>query len=651
VNQPGGVLESESTVYAACAAALAIGLAFIFVRAPHPWGVEGFDHYHELALAVASGRPFPTMDVPWGYAYFLAAFYRLFGDHPAIPLTVQALLNAWVPLLVYRLALHWVERRTAVLAAVLSGLFSFNTVYASTQSSDAVCTVIVLAATLAFVRAAAAGRLRLYALAGALFGLASQFRPNLILVPLLLAGYAIAVDSRGPRRLAPAAALLASATLALTPWIVRNYRLTRMFIPASVHGGVQLWYGTLQVGPYLHSRAYNPRSAFESGVFDYTSLVDVPLVVTVRPFCAQEPPARVTLEYWTHRDPVHRTIDAVTEASIFRIELPPPAAPDAIYHVVTATLGDGSVESVPPDRLAQVYFVSRDHLGDMDVGGDLLDIFDLVRMMRHRAWNEPLQWSDKLAAAGFHGDDLEGVVVALAKRFGESAQEAAPAVTDFRSDDRSATMTLADGSTIAVPRGWRGRITDVDVSGGLAAALMPSTVQWQRVRESGTRPMVSNACIDADSIGINTDFYRAEPQRNARYTALALDNIAREPAEFALATLFRIGRLFVVWGSRDAATMQQFRSGRIVTGLATVASIAFVALFLSGGVLTWRRGDPVGLPLLLVVYVPATIAPMLTNMRYTVTVQPIMFVFVAAALIWPLARAQAAPPAPPARVP
>ena len=77
------------TVRAACLLSLAIGLLFVFVRAPHPWGWNGFDHYHELALALASGQPFPTMEVPWGYAYFLSAFYRLFGDRPWIPLLVQ----------------------------------------------------------------------------------------------------------------------------------------------------------------------------------------------------------------------------------------------------------------------------------------------------------------------------------------------------------------------------------------------------------------------------------------------------------------------------------------------------------------------------------------------------------------------------------
>ena len=38
------------TVGAACLISLVIGLVFLFVRAPHPWGWNGFDHYHEIAL-------------------------------------------------------------------------------------------------------------------------------------------------------------------------------------------------------------------------------------------------------------------------------------------------------------------------------------------------------------------------------------------------------------------------------------------------------------------------------------------------------------------------------------------------------------------------------------------------------------------------
>src|SRR5438094_2634739 len=100
-------------VYAACGVTLMIGLFFVFVWAPHPWGWEGFDHYHDLALQLARGRPFPTMEVPWGYAYFLAAFYRVFGDRPWIPLVGQVLLNASIPLLVFAIGRSWLDQRTA----------------------------------------------------------------------------------------------------------------------------------------------------------------------------------------------------------------------------------------------------------------------------------------------------------------------------------------------------------------------------------------------------------------------------------------------------------------------------------------------------------------------------------------------------------
>ena len=39
--------------------------------------------------ALARGEPFGTTDVPWGYAYYAAFFYRLFGDHVWVPVLAQ----------------------------------------------------------------------------------------------------------------------------------------------------------------------------------------------------------------------------------------------------------------------------------------------------------------------------------------------------------------------------------------------------------------------------------------------------------------------------------------------------------------------------------------------------------------------------------
>src|SRR3954469_5637111 len=156
------------TVRAACSASLIIGLFFVFVWAPHPWGWAGFDQYYDLGQLLARGSPFPTIDVPWGYAYFLAPFYRLFGDRPWIPLLVQVALNATMPLLTFRVARQLFDDRVAMVAALLTGVVSFNTVYASTQSSDAVCNVLFMASVLVFVTAQRTASVAIYAAAGAL---------------------------------------------------------------------------------------------------------------------------------------------------------------------------------------------------------------------------------------------------------------------------------------------------------------------------------------------------------------------------------------------------------------------------------------------------------------------------------------------------
>lgn len=625
-------MDSHWTVYAACAISLALGLFFIFVWAPHPWGWEGFDHYHEIAIDLARGRPFPTMEVPWAYAYFLAAFYRAFGVHPWIPLVVQAALNALVPLLVFVLARAWCNRRTAVLAAVLTGIFSFNTIYASTESSDAVCTVIFLTTVVVFTRALGRRGLAWFAATGVLAGIAPQFRPNLILVPLLLAGYALWTECTR-RRLVQAALLLACAGAVLMPWVVRNYRLTGMVLPTSVHGGVQLWYGTLQVGPSLRSRAYNLRSVFESSVFDYTSLDRVPIIVEGHLNCIEEVLDDVELAYWSDHDATERRLAPThADARHYTFEIPGPERDAVIYYYFVTTWSGGSEPVVRTTPLAGarapfVYFVSGDHLGDLDVHGDVLDVFDVVRLVRNLAWKEPVPHADQLRAAGV--TDAREAAAALLPR----PTDAPAAVASVQSDAGTARMTFADGSTMVVPHQWNGRITDLTFTEGVASTLMTSRIPLRPI-EAATprRPSSIDACAHVGDVAVNQVFYRREPHLMRRYSALAFDNIRRDPIGFALASAYRAVRLFLIEGTSDRLTAQQFTGSSRIYAAGTGVSIICLTLFSIGVVVGWRRGHRIGLPLLLIGYVPATLAPVLSNMRYTVTVQPLMFVFMALAI-------------------
>jgi len=618
------------TVRAACLLSLLIGLLFLFVRAPHPWGWNGFDHYHELALALASGQPFPTMEVPWGYAYFLSFFYRLFGDRPWIPLLVQVALNATTPMLLFALARRWTGDATAAVAALILGVFSFNTVYASTQSSDAICSVLFLASILVFVRALDRDSLAWFALTGLLTGLMSQFRPNLILVPGVLAAYAIWTRPV-KRHLAHAIVLLACAAATLTPWVIRNYRLTRSIVPTSVHGGAQLWYGTLQVGEYLDSRGYNPRSVFETPAFEYTSLNRVPILVHggVNP-CVFERHGSLSLFYWTDFDPVKRAVTPTTlneSTGRFTYELPPPPDGDAVYYYYfeTSWTGENGKRVVDTPVLGadapSVYFVSQNHLGDMDRHDDLLDIFDVIRLVRHDTWGEPLHAAHALERA-----HVSGPAAAIDSLLG-------PAAVHVEHDDRTARVAIDGDSTITIPRDWHEKVTDLTVVGPHAERLMAARKSFAALsRQAPELPRDDANCGMLVDKTLNDVFYRQQPEAQRRYTALAIDNIERAPLGFLKASLYRVYRVFVVVGSRDKWTNQQFPGGAFVYGAAQAASLGFLGLFVAGVVILWRRGADILLPLLLILYVPATIAPLLTNMRYSVTVQPLMFVFVAAAL-------------------
>jgi hypothetical protein len=624
-------LDGVGILYAACTISFGLGLFFIFVWAPHPWGWEGFDHYHDIAIELAQGRPFPTMEVPWGYAYFLAAFYRTFGARPWIPLVVQVALNAAVPLLTFALGRHWCDRRIAALAALLTGLLSFNTIYASTESSDAVCTVLFLMAIVAFTRGDRGRGLGWFALAGLLSGIAMQFRPNLILVPPLLAAYALWVTPTR-RAVTQVLLLLGCAGAVVAPWIVRNYRLTGMLLPTSVHGGVQLWYGTLQVGPALHSRASNPRSVFEAPAFDYTSLRHVPIMVEGQLNCTDEVLDEARLAYWSDADRTERRLAPVqANARHFVFEVPAQERAAVLYYYFVTQWSGSSTPIVRTTPIAGadapfVYFVSDDHLGDLDVHGDLLDIFDVVRLMRQSAWKEPVTDASRLGAVGV--TDPRTAVLALWPPTGDGSA----AASSLAFDAASVRMTFADGSSIVVPREWHRRITDLTVTEGLASILMTARRSLSAIAAAAPRPSSIEACTQFTDVAVNQVFYRREPHMMQRYTALAFDNIQRNPAAFALAAAYRAGRLFVIQGTSDRSTAQQFSGSRRVYFAATAVSIAYLTLFGAGAILGWRRGDRVGLPLLLIAYIPATLAPVLTNMRYTITVQPFMFVFMAIAI-------------------
>lgn len=585
----GHLLDSPRAKYFAAAVSLSIGLFFTFVWAPHPWTWHGIDQYHDLARAVARGEGFNTTDVPWGYTYYAAFFYALFGERVWVPILLQVIANATLPLMLYAVVRPLAGVRTANAAALITGVFSFNTIYASTQASDAICSVLFLAAVLCFTRAQASGRLALFAISGLLAGLATQFRPNLILLPTVVAVLHALPLSR--RRFAQAAAFLATAILVAVPWVVRNYRLAGIFLPTSSHGAVQLWYGSLQVGPYLEDRSANPRAILAHSPFPYTSLTDTPIIASIDASqCPADLRQQLALTYWTDRAPGPSTVTPAVTGGSLEVRIPGQPDPTTVYWTLTP--------SAPPF----VYFVSTAHTRDLDIHDDFDDAFDLMELVMQPA----------IGTAD---------VAPLVRRL--IGDEGTIAAVDAGAD--AVTLLFSDGSWWRVPRDYGGDAAAIAVSGRLANKVFTTS------RRRGEPPQLP-ACLEG-RIAINGVFYRRELHEMRRYAALARDNITRAPMAFAAAAAYRSIRLFVVRPSGEASITYRFAGGRAIYAIALVLSLAYLLAFLAGVLLAWRRRSPL-LPLAVpILYVPLTIAPVLTNQRYTVTVQPLMFAFVAFAIV------------------
>jgi hypothetical protein len=614
---------------------LALGLFFTFVWAPHPWGWQGIDAYHELARTLARGERFPTTDVPWGYAYYAAFFYKVFGERLWAPLLGQVIANAFIPILLYKLVRPLTDHRTASLASLIVGIFSFNTVYASTEASDAICSVLFLCALLAFARGWREDSAGMFALSGLLFGIVPQFRPNLVLLPAVIIGLYASWSRLSMRAITHAVVFSVLVVALQMPWIIRNYRLTGLLLPTSTHGGVQLWYGTLQVGEYLESRAANPRSYFDSAAFDYASLRDASVIVEAdySP-CFTDGIAQ--LVYWTDRDQTRRRLPQLELAShIIRFEIPPQPMSTVVYYYFEETGGTPSRTVTTPlegDINPWVFFISDDHLGDLDRHDDVLDTFDIGRMMRHLAWGEPLRASDRLDLDRNGRIESADLALAVEAVLPKSAGAPPLAPSALQADATRARLTLGDGSHFDMPKAFGGKQTDVEVDGLLAGALVSSHRTFTSIANP-IRRLGPGECTFVDAVSVNRVFYRSEPHMMQRYLALAYDNIARDPAGFAMASAYRAARLFVILGSGDRSSSQQFRGSNLAYLAGTLLSAGYLAVFAAGVFISIRQRSALLLFLVPIVYVPLTICFVLTNMRYSVTMQPLMFAFVAVAVV------------------
>jgi hypothetical protein len=298
--------------------------------------------------------------------------------------------------------------------------------------------------------------------------------------------------------------------------------------------------------------------------------------------------------------------------------------------------------------------ISRDHLSDLDLDGYVLDVFDIVRLVRHLAWSEPLRWRDRLdldASGTITEADLRLAASLLVQPDRSSAQVDA-FVASFAHDDRRAVIGFVDGSTLSVPRQSNGALTDIVPAGEMAGAIMSRSRPFAALR-SGTPPswrdpVETTRCLAVDEATVNRVAYRRQPHEMRRFVALAMDNIKVDPGAYLAASARRALRVFVIEGSTDRKTATQFNeSGRVYVAARWV-SIAYLLLFAAGLASAVQSRHQLLVLVAPIVYVPLTICFMLINARYSMTIQPFMFGVIAVGLVRGIDRLKTEQPPMPA---
>jgi 4-amino-4-deoxy-L-arabinose transferase-like glycosyltransferase len=225
------------------------------------------DGYDQLADNLVQGHGYrfypdtaPTMMREPGYPVFLAGLELLFGSNfTAVKVAnlCLALATAW---LMTRLATRISKNEIVAIAPPLLFLFHPATLIAESRGGvETLFTFLSVLFLLVLYAAMEREGWTYYALSGAVLGATVLVRSTPMIFPLFLLGYLLWFDRKSSRPWIVArnvALMLLAMLAALSPWIVRNYGLSRHFVPTASVLGVSAHAGQFICAHHSEDKAW-----------------------------------------------------------------------------------------------------------------------------------------------------------------------------------------------------------------------------------------------------------------------------------------------------------------------------------------------------------------------------------------------------------
>jgi 4-amino-4-deoxy-L-arabinose transferase-like glycosyltransferase len=223
-------LDLDPAVYWIAAGAFVLRLVARVVQGIDLFWVNGYTFFFDIAENIAGGKGIAAANgVPTAfrvplYPIFLAAL--TLGHHWFWPIVIaESLIGAatafCAALLAQQIFSGAAGRHAAILSALITAIYPYYVIHDTALQETSLFTLLTLIAVLLALRVARNGGLRAALFCGLVLGLdvltRSPIAPFAALVPIWLVTR---------RRVAPALLCAMMLVVTVSPWLIRNYRLT-----------------------------------------------------------------------------------------------------------------------------------------------------------------------------------------------------------------------------------------------------------------------------------------------------------------------------------------------------------------------------------------------------------------------------------------
>ncbi len=191
----------------------------------------------------SQGEPFvPGIFRTPGYPFFLALVYFMFGHSVTAVYIAQAILDSISAVLLFWIALHYVQKRIAGLAAILYALYPYPTIFCGVLHQDILLIFATLLSLFALTRSMKRPEsIWHWLLVGASVGFTALVKGNFVLFIVLPFGTVLFLGITKLRKIRILALIAIGFVLTLLPWVGRNYLVFRSFpLLATGHTGIGL---------------------------------------------------------------------------------------------------------------------------------------------------------------------------------------------------------------------------------------------------------------------------------------------------------------------------------------------------------------------------------------------------------------------------